>query len=264
MKLLNVSIAKSSATLTEYAMTHAIRVLVIGCGGTGSEMVDALCRLHFALRHLGHPAGLKLTIQDHDTVSPFNVGRQRFAPSDIGLNKAEVLANRYGLLFGIPIQFSSRKAGASHIGEFGDFDLVLTCVDTASFRTRMAEHWRGKKTETLWLDCGNGRFDGQVTLGHLGKPAGDRLPNALDLFPGIATTSDDNEPSCSMEQALSSQMLFVNRWMADIAATLLVRLFTQGSAAEHGAFVNMARLSVSPIRIDPKGWAFLSGDQLAA
>lgn len=71
MNLLHVSIAKSIATLTEDAMTRAIRVLVIGCGGTGSEMVDALCRLHFAMRHLGHPAGLNLTIQDHDHVTPF-------------------------------------------------------------------------------------------------------------------------------------------------------------------------------------------------
>lgn len=264
MKLLNVNIAKSSATITEDALTHPIRVLLVGCGGTGSELVDALCRLHFAMLNLGHPAGLQLTIQDHDRVSPTNVARQRFAPSDIGLNKAEVLATRYGLLFGIPIRYSTRKAGDSHISEFRDFDLVVTAVDSASFRTRMAQKWRQKKTNTLWLDAGNGKLDGQAVLGHLGIPEGDRLPNALDLFPGISTTPDDDEPSCSMEQALASQMLFVNRWMADIAATLLVRLFTQGTVAEHGAFVNMARLTVSPIRIDPQAWNFLSGERLAA
>lgn len=259
MSLLSVSIDKATASITERGLTLPVKVLLIGCGGTGSELVDALCRLHYALLHLGHPSGLSMLIQDSDSVSPFNVGRQRFVPSDVGRNKAEVLAQRYGLMFGIPIRYSTRKAGVSHITEFGDFDLVITAVDKASFRTRMAAHWRTRKTNTIWLDCGNGKADGQVCMGHLGVPQGDRLPNALDLFPSIATTPDDDQPSCSMEQALSSQSLFVNRWMADIAATLLVRLFTNGAVTEHGAFINMSRLTVNPIRIDPVGWDFLRG-----
>lgn len=264
MSLLSVNVAKGIATLTEAGLDRPAKVVVIGCGGTGSEMVDALCRLHFALTHLGHP-GLLLTIQDDDTVSPFNVGRQRFAPGDVGQNKAEVLAKRYGLLFGLPIHWVDRRAGVSHIKEFSVFDLVVTCVDRASFRTRMASHWRNRKTGTLWLDCGNGRDDGQVTLGHLGQPpAGNRLPNALDLFPSIATMPDDDQPSCSMEQALSSQMLFVNRWIADIAAGLLARIFTHGQVREHGGFLNMSKMTVTPIRIDPMGWEFISGKRKVA
>lgn len=257
MAILQASTEKRIATVTQQAMTRAVNVLVIGCGGTGSELVDALARLHYSLLHLGHPRGLRITLQDDDTVSPFNVGRQRFAPSDVGLNKAEVLATRYGVLFGMRITAVPAKVSPRELGRMDEHDLVITCVDKASFRTQLAKHWRTRESDTLWLDCGNGKHDGQVVLGHLGQPAagaGDRLPNVFDLFPAIATTPDDDAPSCSMEAALASQMLFVNRWMGDIAATLLVRLFTQGSIAEHGAFVNMAKLTVAPIKIDPATW----------
>jgi PRTRC genetic system ThiF family protein len=260
MSLIHTSIDKHLATVTNEAMNRPVDVLVIGCGGTGSELVDALCRLHYSLLHLGHPGGLQITLQDDDTVSPFNVGRQRFAPADVGQNKAEVLATRYGLIFGMDIRYKPTRAGRREIHFMCDYDLVITGVDNASFRVRMAQHWRRRKTSTVWLDCGNGRFDGQVLLGHLGQPEdSDRLPNVYDLFPAIATTPDDDQPSCSMEAALASQMLFINRWMGDIAATLLVRLFTQGSITEHGAFVNMQKLTVTPIKIDRVGWEFLRG-----
>jgi PRTRC genetic system ThiF family protein len=85
------------ATLLE----RPIRVLLIGAGGTGGEMLDRLIRLHFGLVRTGHPGGLDVTLWDGDTVSDANIGRQRFAPCDIGYNKADLLIHRANLAFGL-------------------------------------------------------------------------------------------------------------------------------------------------------------------
>ncbi|TXI07692.1 MAG: PRTRC system ThiF family protein [Rhizobium sp.] len=233
------------------------RVLVLGCGGSGSEVVDGLARVHHVLVELGHP-GLDVVLQDGAVVRPSNCGRQRFLPSDVGQNKAQVLAARYGSLMAMPIRAVTRPATANSISEMSHhFELVISAVDKAEFRVRLCDYWAGRRTETMLLDLGNGAAIGQVVFGHLGAPAkGDRLPNVLDLFPDIRFANDDAEPSCSVEESIRSQHLGVNRLMADAAVfTVLAELFTQGQITTHGAFVDLSKPAVAPIRIDRTVWA---------
>jgi len=58
--------------------TDEIEIVVIGAGGNGSEVIDCLASFHVALRSLGHPAGLKVTVIDDSVVRESNVVRQRF------------------------------------------------------------------------------------------------------------------------------------------------------------------------------------------
>lgn len=250
---------KETLFLTETGMEKPWRILVLGAGGTGSEMIDALCRLDYALGHLSHP-GLKLTIQDGDVVAAANVGRQRFLPADVGANKAELLARRYGVLLGMNVRYLSEMAVMRHVAQFDEFDLIITCVDRATMRVKIADYWRTRRCETMWLDLGNGQFSGQCCLGHLGIPKNSRVPNVLDLFPSIRTMRDDDQPSCSVAEALQSQMIFVNRWMADAAVALLTQLFTQGSVRQHGAFVDMKALRMSPMALGSTTWNMLCAD----
>lgn len=246
---------------------HSCRILVLGCGGTGSEIVDALARLDHVLRALGHP-GLDITLQDGDTVSAANVGRQRFLAADVGNNKAEVLARRYGFLMLVDLQHVPKHQSAADrkkLHSLGNIDLVITAVDRASVRTELADAWRQQTSGPLWLDCGNGASTGQVVLGHLAGAEKGRLPHVLDLFPGIRTTPDDDQPSCSVAAAIRTQHLGVNRFMADAAVfTVLAPLFTQGQIEHHGAVVDMAKPNVAPIRIDPNVWAFYGYKPAAA
>src|SRR5512143_622428 len=151
-----LDLAQGKFVLPERWLNGAVKVLIVGAGGTGSECLDALVRLHYALTHIGHPDGLSITLQDGDTVSSANVARQRFVPSDVGHNKAELLARRYGLMFGLSIRALPTYALKRHVAEFAQFDLVITCVDRARFRVAMGKHWATRKCETLWLDHGNG------------------------------------------------------------------------------------------------------------
>ena len=52
-------------------LTRAVRVLVVGCGGTGSEIASGLPYLHQAMLAHGHPAGLDVLLLDGDVVSDF-------------------------------------------------------------------------------------------------------------------------------------------------------------------------------------------------
>ena len=81
----------------ELLRNHAVRVLVVGAGGTGSAVVMGLPYLDQAMRVWGHQAGLEVTMMDADTVSQTNCVRQPFSVSDVGQNKATVLINRVNL-----------------------------------------------------------------------------------------------------------------------------------------------------------------------
>ena len=75
-------------------LRRRVKVLVIGCGGTGSAVAAGLPYLHQAMIANGHPEGLQVTLLDGDVISPINCVRQPFSRSEIGLFKAVVLVNR--------------------------------------------------------------------------------------------------------------------------------------------------------------------------
>ena len=65
-------------TLHPELLQRAVRVLVIGCGGSGSAIASGLPYLHQAMLIAGHPGGLHVTIMDGDIISPANCFRQPF------------------------------------------------------------------------------------------------------------------------------------------------------------------------------------------
>lgn len=246
-----------------------VRIALIGAGGTGSEVLDGLARLHGALLGLGHPGGFDLTVFDPDAVSQTNVLRQRFWSQDIGQNKAVIQVHRLNMMLG------TAWAGvptAAPLGELGQFDLLITCVDKASVRSAIhralaAENrpLYSKGPGALWLDTGNAASNGQIVLGDLSSSdarshetaGGHRLPNVMDLYPEIAQMNDDDAPSCSAHEALTSQEFGVNRLVADVATNLLWQLLRHGRIDHHGAYVRLNPMTVSPLPIDPVGWAGL-------
>src|SRR6266852_1849101 len=88
-------------TLPSHLLTQRINVLVVGCGGTGSTIASGLVFLHQALLAFGHPQGLGVTLVDGDRISRANCVRQPFSESEIGLYKADVLASRINLFWGL-------------------------------------------------------------------------------------------------------------------------------------------------------------------
>lgn len=241
-------------------------VVVIGCGGTGSELLDALVRLHYTMMECGHRHGLRITLIDGDEVSPANVGRQRFLHTDVGQNKAKVMAARYTAMFGESILYVNSYAGPKIIKQLGQVDVVVSCVDKADFRVKMGAYWARKITDALWLDTGNGKSSAQVILGHLGRNRHreKRLPNIYDLYPSLAAVDDTSEPSCSLPQALRRQQLGINQLTAAQAVFgLLAPLMLEGAVQHHGFFIDMAKLSTRPLRIDAAAWNAIHAASIA-
>lgn len=224
-------------------------------------MLDGLARMEVALRSLGHP-GFQVSVWDDDTVSPTNLLRQRFLSGDEGRNKAEVVVERYNLFFGTQWRAHNHRYDSNAI-RFSDRLLLITCVDSASTRIAIADHIANVNREGgLWLDTGNDSHRGQVILGHIGTPKTGilRLPHVLDLYPEMreqATALDDDAPSCSAEEALTSQDWPINRQVATSACTLLWNLLRHGSLDYHGLFVDSRTGATTPLPIDRAGWAFM-------
>jgi len=250
--------------LPAHLAAKQVKVLLVGAGGTGSRILERLVCLHKALLALGHPAGLAVTVVDPDRVSSSNIGRQLFYPGDVGHYKADVLVNRANMQLGNtrwksrPFKLDTGSSGME------SFSLVIGAVDNRSARLailRCLESCAGGVR--YWLDCGNRAEDGQVVLGEVvsRKRATEdklRLPHVGELYPQLIdpTAEDpDDGPSCSLAEALEKQSLFINPAVADFAMVLLWNLFTKGQIDTHGAFINLQRMVVSPLKVDPEVWA---------
>ena len=73
------SISRWRPTQFTELLRRRVRVLVVGCGGTGSAIAAGLPYLHEAMVANGHPGGLHVTLMDGDTISATNCVRQPFA-----------------------------------------------------------------------------------------------------------------------------------------------------------------------------------------
>jgi PRTRC genetic system ThiF family protein len=243
---------------------QAVRILIVGAGGTGSAILMGLPYLHQAMRVWGHPYGLDVTVIDPDVVTPTNCVRQPFSASDIGMNKAIVLMNRINLFWGtnwsaIPSCFSKHS-----IREQNDLslDLVIGCVDTRAARKIIEEAVTSPSQGTAyWLDLGNNAASGQYVLGQplnaRNRRDVARLPTVSELYPEIVDVAgvEDDLPSCSAIEALDRQEPFINQTLAASALAMLARLLRYGKLGHHGAFFSAETGRMSALPIDPETWA---------
>ena len=238
--------------------THPVTVNLVGCGGTGSQVLTALSRISHTLIALGHP-GLHVTVYDPDHVTEANLGRQLFSASDTGLNKAVVLTTRINRFFStgweaIPDFYKNEPA-----------NIIVTCTDTVKSRLDIAagllsRTGRRNDFERLiyWLDFGNTQNVGQVILGTFGEieqpqskkyiPAG-KLPCVTERFDLTQVNEKESGPSCSLAEAIDRQDLFINSTLANIGSKLLWKLFREGMTGQAGVFLNMDTMKMNPVML---------------
>jgi sulfur-carrier protein adenylyltransferase/sulfurtransferase len=227
-----------------------ISILLAGCGGNGAQMLMGLASLDSALQAIS-TRSLRVTVADDDIVTDANLGRQPFYRCDVGTSKARTLTERINLAHGLAWQaVHGRVPDAVNVG---GYDVVITCVDTASARRAIGNAMESARNRpTYWMDLGNRARDGQFLIGSPGN-SGDsrsrRLSTVLEAFPELAdeTIAEDDAPSCSVAEALERQSLFVNRVVSSHALSLLFDLLARGSIGHAGAFINLASGQAVPI-----------------
>lgn len=253
-------------TLTELVcpqnwLDRTINIVLVGAGGTGSNVFDTLVQLHHGLLGVGHEHGLHVTLFDDDVVDTPNIGRQRFVHADIGHNKAKILINRYNLAFGL--DWCARPERFEEQDMSRHLDCLITCVDNIKTRRmigkackKVSSNTHHFNSDSLWLDFGNGQSDGQVILGHAYKNE-NRIPNVYDLYPELDTKKENNQPSCSLAEAIRHQDLYINRTIADAGINLLWQLLRKGKINHHGVFVNLQSSEAKPLMINTEVWEFM-------
>ena len=182
------------------------KFFIFGCGGTGSRLVPQVAQFLYTIPWL-RILKPKIVIVDPDQVEAKNLERQNFVGSDIGKNKAVVLANRYSKAYGceiiaIPEIFNldavssgfDRKSPATSTYEGlykciqgpgissaissanGLFNnsIIFICVDSISARQSVFETiYKTASDPCIIIDTGNENDFGQVKL-HGSKVLGDQ------------------------------------------------------------------------------------------
>lgn len=245
-------------------LTKQVNVLVVGAGGTGSRVIEALVNLHRALIAKGHPGGLNVTAMDADIVSQSNIGRQAFYQPDVGTYKAITLVNRANMALNGTAVWKASTDLLDESTNLRDFQLVIGAVDNRLARYAiMQAMMKTSYKMAYWLDFGNKTSQGQAILGEIAADRRamreiNRLPHAGELFPDLVNplvTNDDDGPSCSLAEALERQSLYINQAVTIQGMSILWNLFIKGVINNHGAFIDLDQSTVLPMRIDPTHWA---------
>ena len=232
-------------------------VVLVGTGGTGSQVARTLCRIVYDLKRRGHHTPT-LKFVDPDTVEPKNVGRQMFTESDIGKPKATTLAARFNLAMGLGIVAYAEPFDADkHASRYGS--LVVGCVDNHLARREI------NKVIGLWLDTGNDKTNGQVCLGNTSKPDEVKraikanqfsyLPNAALLFPQLLEpepthiSPPTSAASCADLLATGDQALLVNDMVGIVASEYLHKLLNRLPVPTFLTYVDTEALSMRSVSI---------------
>lgn len=238
---------------------HPITVTVIGAGGNGSQVIQGLARMHVTLQALGKP-GLLVCLYDDDKVTESNQGRQLFSQTDIGRYKAEVLISRINRFYGTGWLNENYKYGKKRNTPT---NITISCVDTAKARIEISKYWEDKKAlrdweiPYYWLDLGNSSKSGQVILGssiHTEQPKSKKfktiknLPTVNDEF-DLKSIKDDNEPSCSVAEAIEKQDLFINPIISYMGLNLLWKVLKDYSISHRGYYINLETGKTNPINL---------------
>lgn len=218
----------------------------------------------------------RLCLIDPDMVEVKNVGRQLFSPSDVGYPKAEVVAKRLALAFGLPIEWRVEPFEATRqVGRDSYGTILIDAVDNEQARRELAKASQEGYGRVL-ISCGNHRDAGQVSIGNCGTraemdkylaeierrqvPLGNKdslhyLPTAYLLFPDLlAPEAPASLPapsaSCADLMLEQEQDVFINDAMALVAARYVQQLLLRQAIQSFLTFVSLSSMmSVKPVPI---------------
>jgi molybdopterin/thiamine biosynthesis adenylyltransferase len=203
------------------------RVVLIGCGGIGSQLAGPLVR-YLANRPMPRPL---LVLVDGDIFEPTNLARQACSVGDLGTPKAEVaggLARSAGLAVSvIPEHVTTANVGLV----VREGDLVLLAVDNHPARALIDRHVATLRDATL-ISGGNDETDGNVQL--VRRRDGYSVDvHLVEIHPeiGEATLEDteSREPGCQVLAVERPQLLVTNLMVASAMLNALWAVIEHGS-----------------------------------
>jgi len=258
-------------------LSPRVRLVLVGCGGTGSWLAPAVARVARLLNEK-FAKDVLVGFVDPDMVEVKNIYRQNFCKAEVGCGKAIALAARYGAAWGVNIIAFSQKFSYSVVGDIGnyhynDLTVLIGCVDNPAARRDMQGAIRNIQGTVFWLDCGNVKESGQVLIGR--NDPGEKIktfpfPDKCAWVPlpsrqhkelvGKMTEGDDepeNGPvettglSCAEIAMLDEQGLTINQAIASVAADYLVRLLLTQTLDKFQTYIDLNSGSMKSTYITP-------------
>lgn len=239
-----------------------VRLVMVGCGGTGSWLAPSIARIARVLNESGTETSALFV--DPDLIESKNIPRQNFCDAELGHPKAQTLAARYSLAWGVETGAVTDHFKAEMIGScWNRLTVVIGCVDNAAARQEIAKTLKANSGDSpphvWWLDCGNQRESGQVLLGSTNDPRALRSAFPLDGFcqhlpspvvqcPDLLTPLPEelshHNLSCAELALANAQGLIVNQRVAAEAADYLARLLIHQNLRRFATWFDLASGSV--------------------
>ena len=204
----------------------ASRIVLVGCGGIGSQLLPPLVRY---LASRPDPRAL-LALVDGDVFEAKNLVRQACTTGDVGTNKAEVLA-QVAHAAGLASQAISSFIDETNVRSIvREGDLVLLAVDNHRTRALVDDHLRLLDEATL-ISGGNDETDGNVQL--VRRRKGLSVDGHLvEIHPEIGEVAEHEEPAgdgCQVLAAERPQLLVTNLLVASAMLACLWQISERGS-----------------------------------
>jgi hypothetical protein len=244
-------------------------ILVLGCGGTGSWLAPKLIKFINDAKNKGLIANTNIVFADGDKVEEKNLIRQNFIAPDIGMNKAEVIATRYGrhTTVGVQVGFQdcfvvddNYKIPEEHADKFVKLKsifttrggvLVINLIDNGKTRKMVHRHAlsvnAGANSAFRWqiIDVANNTYNGQLNYSVYGSRNPslymsqfyNQHPDHLGDDDDISLFSCADEDATAVEQLFNANDMaatitcnFLNHWIAEGKVSYGQVEFITGSA----------------------------------
>lgn len=241
-----------------FGLTRPVKIVMIGAGGTGGHIAPHLYRLLYALDR-----PVRLIIADGDNVEEKNLIRQNFIPADLGQNKAKVLSQRYGAVFGIKTEYipdfiedeeklaelvtPKREYRGYMAPPVDELVILIGAVDNNRSRQLCDKVFR-KVSPLVYIDSGNGEHTGQVVCGirnktkTMFKPVGSLYPDILqdnDKFP--------TELSCAEASVSAPQSIVANIMAATAVVNFVYNVLVQGEIKVRSVSFSTNSINIKPL-----------------
>lgn len=197
----------------------------VGTGGTGSQLLNNLCRFISIMRARG--IKISLTLIDGDRFEQKNFANQNISKNDIGKNKAEALATRYSAIYDFTINYVDRYIySADELIEilmntlsYSVTPIIIGAVDNNATRKVINEVFEDLHT-CIYLDSGNGtdNMEGQCVIGYRCNKK-ELLAPIAKLYPEVLEDNDlvENVVGCDViSEGESPQHIATNTLAANI------------------------------------------------
>ena len=241
-----------------FALNNPVKIIMLGAGGTGGHIAPNLYRLLHTLDRY-----TEVIICDGDNVEEKNLVRQNFISSDLGRNKAQVLAERYASAFGLEISYIPEfiedearltaliKPDVYHTGPYSNHtaeghSILIGCVDNNRSR-QLCHQVFNSANNLIYIDSGNGEYTGQVVCGirrggrTYYKPIGDVYPDVLadnDKFP--------TQLSCAEAAVSAPQSIVANIMAATAVISYLYNILVLGNIETRSVTFSTKTVNLKP------------------